>query len=53
VTAGSAPAYHVVADPTTNRVSGQTYDANGNALVANSGDPYDIENRLTLIGNGG
>ncbi len=49
----TVPPYHAPADWTTNRATSQTYDANGNTLVANTGDPYDIENRLTLLGNGG
>ena len=47
VTAGSAPAYHVVPDPSTNHV-GST-DANGNSLFT-TGVGYDVSNRLV---NGG
>jgi RHS repeat-associated protein len=47
-TAGSVPEYHVVFDPTTNRVSGDCADANGNegACFANGNYNYDVENRL-------
>jgi RHS repeat-associated protein len=47
VTAGSAPVLSVSVDPATNRVVGQTYDANGN-----TGGPsyysFDVENRMIL-----
>jgi RHS repeat-associated protein len=41
VTAGSAPTLGVSVDPATNRVVGQSYDANGNV-----GGGYDVENRM-------
>ncbi|SPF39432.1 hypothetical protein SBA4_2340002 [Candidatus Sulfopaludibacter sp. SbA4] len=44
-TAGSAPYFSALIDPTTNRQFGQQYDANGNPAV-NGAFPYDIENRL-------
>ena len=44
VTAGSAPAYSVVPDPTTNHV--RTVDANGNTYAVTNA-AYDVENRLT------
>jgi len=45
VTAGSASNWSNAADPATNRLIGQSYDANGNAQF--SGTSYDGENRLT------
>ncbi len=56
VIAGSAPTYHVVFDPTTNRVTGDCADANGNegACAWPSGTTaYDIENRLVGSTNAG
>jgi len=51
VTQGSAPTMSVTVDPTTNRISGQGYDANGNGLGAY---PmylgYDVENRVSVAG---
>jgi len=46
-TAGSAPYFSALIDPSTNRISGQQYDANGNPAV-NGTFPYDVENRLLL-----
>jgi RHS repeat-associated protein len=48
VTKGSAPVWHGLADPATNRASGYVYDANGNAGVSGLQYTYDIENRLTF-----
>ena len=52
VTAGSAPAYSVAPDPTTNHV-GST-DANGNSTDALTGGypAYDVMNRLVAVGTG-
>jgi len=52
VTAGSAPTLSQSVSETTNRVSGYTYDANGNADASPSGEPlaYDAENRLVEAG---
>ncbi len=52
VTAGSAPAYSVAVDPTTNHLGGE--DANGNAPGIPAGYTsagYDIENRYTGASN--
>jgi RHS repeat-associated protein len=48
VTKGSAPLWHGLVDPATNRASGHVYDANGNAGVSGLLYTYDIENRLTF-----
>src|SRR3984893_12509471 len=47
-TAGPAPSLSVWIDTATNRISGQTYDANGNQTP--SGYIYDVENRLISTG---
>jgi YD repeat-containing protein len=47
VTKGSAPVWHGLVDPATNRASGYLYDANGNAGVSGLQYTYDTENRLT------
>jgi len=59
VTAGTAPANSLTVNPTTNRISGYCYDANGN-LLAESAPPcpvptykYDAENRLVDFQGGG
>ena len=55
VTKGTAPYFSLTADPATNRLSGRSYDGNGNVL----GDPnwnfvaaYDVENRLVQTSQG-
>ena len=52
VIAGSAPAYHVVPDPATNRVG--SADANGNSTASIGGQTpyYDVQNRLVAVGTG-
>jgi RHS repeat-associated protein len=54
VTAGTAPHFSLSVDPTTNRLSGVNYDANGNPVGFFSTTPptYDVENRLVLEING-
>jgi hypothetical protein len=49
-TAPSSPA--TPADPATNRLSGYTYDNNGNAYLS-GGQYYDVENRLIETNNFG
>jgi RHS repeat-associated protein len=44
VTAGSAPAYHVAPDPTTNHLG--SVDLNGNTYAVTNAS-YDVENRFT------
>ena len=44
VTKGSAPVHSVAVDGLTNRMVGQTYDANGNMQIP--GLLYDVDNRL-------
>jgi RHS repeat-associated protein len=51
VTAGSAPVLNVSVDPATNRVVGQTYDANGNA--GGGWGTHDVENRMIVGADGG
>ena len=48
VTVGSAPYFSISIDPTTNRVVGNNYDANGNALGYAYSYTYDVENRMLL-----
>jgi len=47
VTQGSAPTLSVAVDPATNRIVGQSYDANGNLLY--NGAVYDALNRVWQI----
>ena len=49
VTAGSGPSLSQAVDQTTNRIVGQTYDANGNqySTTGSSNLQYDVENRVT------
>jgi len=47
VTQGSAPTLSVAVDPATNRMVGQSYDANGNLLY--NGAVYDALNRVWQI----
>ncbi len=47
VTQGSAPTLSVAVDPATNRMVGQSYDANGNLLY--NGAVYDALNRVRQI----
>ncbi len=52
VTRGSAPALSVLVDRATNRISGYSYDANGNQLTTNTQDlTYDYENRVSTADN--
>jgi hypothetical protein len=44
---GGAPTLHQAISPGTNRIVGQTYDNNGNLILA--GSAYDYENRLATI----
>jgi RHS repeat-associated protein len=46
VTKGSAPVWHGMVDPATNRASGYVYDANGNATSPSLQNAFDIENRI-------
>ncbi len=46
---GSAPVWHGIVDPATNRASGYSYDANGNAVSPNFQNGYDVENRPGLV----
>ena len=48
VTKGSAPVHSVAVDGLTNRMVGQTYDANGNMQIP--GLFYDVDNRLSADG---
>ncbi len=48
VTKGSAPVHSVAVDGLTNRMVGQSYDANGNMLI--TGLSYDVDNRLAADG---
>ncbi len=50
MTAGSAPAYHVVPNPSTNHLGGE--DANGNNMATINGQypVYDVMNRLVAVG---
>jgi RHS repeat-associated protein len=46
-TAGSPPALHITVNATTNRINGDSYDANGNLTSSpQGGGGYDGENRL-------
>jgi RHS repeat-associated protein len=48
VTKGSAPSMSITVDGLTNRVVGQSYDANGNMLSAAGNTlTYDVDNRIT------
>jgi len=47
VTKGTAPAGAWAVDPATNRLMGQSYDANGNPLPV--GSSYGVENRLLSV----
>jgi RHS repeat-associated protein len=53
VTKGAAPQMALTVNPSTNRINGYTYDANGNQLVDGCTDCYDIENRLSPFGSVG
>ncbi|MBN8731760.1 MAG: hypothetical protein J0L64_14550 [Acidobacteria bacterium] len=48
VAKGSAPTFSVTVNGLTNRITGQSYDANGNQAV--NGSSYDVENRLKGAG---
>src|SRR5581483_1362567 len=52
VTKGSAPSLSVNVNPSTNRITGYIYDANGNITQGQVGMAYDVENRVMNI-NGG
>jgi len=51
VTKGSAPTLSQSVDWATNRIIGQSYDANGNQKPQASGNWYDVENRLITWDN--
>ena len=48
VAKGSAPTFSVTVNGLTNRITSQSYDANGNQAV--TGSSYDVENRLKGAG---
>ena len=50
-TLGSVPTLSVSFDAATNRMTGQSYDANGNVMIL-PGDTYDVENRVITNGVG-
>jgi YD repeat-containing protein len=50
-TLGSVPTLSVSFDAATNRMTGQSYDANGNVMML-PGDTYDVENRVITNGVG-
>jgi RHS repeat-associated protein len=49
-TVGSAPSWGASIDAATNRISGVSYDGNGNQT--SNGEMYDVENRIIALGLG-